>query len=92
MFACLGHDAVVARHDQQGDIDVRRPRDHLTNKALMPRHIDDAKSKLARIKVRESKIDGDSSGFFLRQAVRIFAGQAKNESRFPMVDMAGGTD
>ena len=41
MLLRLGHDPLVRRYHQQGQVDAARPRQHVADEFLMARHVDD---------------------------------------------------
>ena len=58
----------------------------------MPRHIDETKMRFTDPHLGKAQIDRDPAAFFFRQAVGINASQRFDESRFSMIDVAGGPD
>ena len=53
----------------------------------MARHINNAETVAGQFKVRKAKVDGDAALFFLRQPIRIFAGQCLDQCALAVVDM-----
>ena len=90
MLTGLGHDRIVGRHHQDGQIDPGRPGEHILDKALVARHIDDAQPKLPEVERGEANINRDAAGFLLRQAVAVDARQGFHQRGFAVVDVPGG--
>ncbi len=90
MFPRLRHHALVRGDDHQDHVDACRARDHVFDKFLMPRHIDDAQRASRRQRKRgKTQLDGDTSFFFLFETICIRAGQGFNQRCLPVIDMAG---
>ena len=66
MLARLRHHRIIRRHDQHGQINARGPGEHVLDKALVPRHVDDAKPEFAQVQDGKAYINGDSASFLLR--------------------------
>ena len=48
MFLRLGHDPLVRRYHQQGQVDAARPRQHVADEFFMARHVDDPRLAAVR--------------------------------------------
>ena len=93
MLLCLGHDPLVRRHHQQGQVDAARPRQHIADEFLMARHVDDPRlAPIRQVQICKPQLNGNASALFLLQPVRIDAGQGVDQAGFPMVHMARRAD
>ena len=93
MFAGLGHDALVRSDDQQHKIDARRSGHHVAHKAFMARHIHHAHAlAVGQGEVGEAQFNGNAPALFLRQAVRIGAGERLDQNGFAVIYMARRAD
>jgi hypothetical protein len=52
--------------------------------------LDRVSGGILKIEKREAEIDGDTAGFFFRQAVCVGAGEGIDECGFAVVNVAGG--
>ena len=66
MFARLRFDRVIGRDHKQSDIDSRCACQHITNKPLMPRDINDSQAIFTQLQLGKSQIDRNATFFFFR--------------------------
>jgi hypothetical protein len=92
MFAGLGHDGVVGGDDEEDEIDAGGAGDHVADKALVARDVDDAEAATADFGEGEAEVDGHAARLFLGQAVGVDAGEGVDEGGLAVVDMAGGAE
>ncbi len=93
MLHRLGHDALVRRHDQQGQINAAGASQHIADEFFVARHVDDARPAAVRqIQVGEAQLNGDPPLFFLPQPVCLNAGQRPNQAGFAVIHMTGCAD
>ena len=64
VFARLGHDRVVGRHDQHGQVEPGGTGQHVANESLVARHVDDGEMNVVQIERGEAQVDRDSALFF----------------------------
>ena len=89
----LGHHAVVGGDDQQEEVDAGRAGDHGPDEALVARHVDHAQPGPGRqLQLGVAELDGDAALPLLAQAVGVLAGEARDERRLAVVDVAGGAE
>src|SRR3989338_8813084 len=89
----LGHHAVVGRYCEEDEIDAVSAGEHVADKSLMSRDIDDAcLAPVWKVKVGKAQVDGDPALFFFLQSVGILYGQSFDEARFAVVDMSRSAD
>ena len=89
VFTRLGHDGVIGRDDEHGQVEPRRTGQHVADEPLVARHVDEREVIATQIERREAQVDGDSALFFGRQSVGIDAGQCANQGRLAVVDVSG---
>ncbi len=75
MLTGLGHDTLISRDHQGHQINPRRPRYHVADKALMARHIDDAQTMTTgQVEEGKAQLDGNSPSLLLLEAIGIDSG------------------
>ena len=89
MLPCLGHNAIIGRHYQKGNIDGGHSRHHIADKFLVTGNINNGDRF-----IQESKpqVDGHAPGFFLRQPVGVCAGERFDQGGLSVVNMPGSAD
>ena len=92
MLARLRHDRVVRRDDQHGNVDARRTGDHVSNKTLVARNIDNPNLKITGLEMRKPEVNRNPAGFFFRQTIRVNAGQLSDQPGLPVVNVPGRAD
>ena len=92
VLAGLGHDRVVGRDDQHGQVEARRAGQHVADEPLVARHVDHRQAVIADLQRREAQVDRDPALLLGRQAVGVDAGQGPHQRRLAVVDVAGGAD
>ena len=55
-------------------------------------HVNECEVDVARLQMREAKIDSDAARLFFLQAIRIGAGQCAHERALSMVDVTSRAD
>ena len=85
----LGHDALIRRHDQQGQVDAAGPGQHVAHELFVARHIDDARpASVGQIQVGKTQLNGDAPLLLFPQAVGLNACQGPDQTGLSMVHMA----
>src|SRR5215471_11005863 len=75
MLDGLRHDAVVGSDHNKGMIHIADSRQHVLDKALMARHVDEAYEPAIRQRhIRKAEIDGETARLLLRQPICVDAG------------------
>ena len=94
MFLGLRHPAVVSGDGKQGEINRANTRHHIFDEVLVARHVNDpgADFRFRKFKMRESEIDRDATGPFLRQTVRVGASEGFHQRALAVVDVPGSGD
>ena len=91
MFLGLGHHSFVRGHDQKRDVDAADACQHVLDKALVTRNIDDTDlTPAGKSQPGETQVNGHPSGFLLGQAVGVHSRDSCDQCRFAVVDMTGG--
>ena len=89
----LGHDSFVSGHDEHCQVDAADTSEHVLHEALVAWHVDDADFLAVReLQPGETQVYGHLPGFFFFKAVRVDAGECRDQGRLAVVDVAGGTD
>ena len=89
MFTGLGHDRVVCRDYQQGEVESGSTGQHVADEAFMAGHIDHTEFEPREVELREAYVNRDATGFFFWQAVAIDAGESPHQRCLAMIDMSG---
>ncbi len=89
MLARLWHHRIIRRDDEHRQIEPRGASQHVANKFLMPRHVDQGELEVAQLERGESKIDRDAAFLLGREAIGVDARQRIHEGRLTMVNMTG---
>ena len=81
MFPRLRHDRFIRRDHKQHQVDPANAGQHVTDKSLVSRNIDESQPQVLAIgrrqfHMREAKVDGDAPTFFFVQAVRVNPSQS----------------
>jgi hypothetical protein len=86
MLNGLRHDPVVSGHDQKGEIDRPRTSQHVSNKTLMARHINN-RSPLALTQLKGGvAVDyGDAPTLFLKKTVSVNTSQGQDQTGLAMI-------
>ena len=93
VLARLGHHALVGRDDEERRVEAMGPGEHVAHEARVAWHVDDADLAPARERhVRESEVDGHAAALLFGEAVRVDAGESRDERGFAVVDVARGAD
>ena len=93
VFARLGHDAVVGRHDQHQEVDAGRARHHGADEAFVARHVDEAQGvAVARRQIGEAEVDGDAALLLLGQPIGVGARKGPHQRGLAVVDVPGRAD
>src|SRR5438105_11988087 len=87
MLAGLWHHGIVRGHDQNGQVNARGAGQHVLDKALVARHIDDAEAELAQVKNGKTNVNGDAAGFFFGEPVTVDAGKRLHQGSLAVVDV-----
>ena len=79
--------------DEKEEVDARGPGDHVPDKALVSRDVDQRQSAAVRkVERRVAEVDRDPARALLRQAIGVLPGQSPYEPGLAVVDVAGGAD
>jgi hypothetical protein len=90
MLAGLDVRPLVARDDEEDDVDRRRPRDHVLDEPLVARHIDDPDlSPVLEGERGEAEVYCHLPLFFLLEAVGVDARERLDERALAVVDVPG---
>jgi hypothetical protein len=87
MLASLGHHAFVRRNYEKHEINAARTGEHVFDKPLMARYVNESKTNIRDLHFGKTEIDRDPSLFLFGQPVSINARQRLYQSRFSMVDV-----
>ena len=87
VLARLGHHRVVRRDDEHGQVQPRRPRQHVADESLVPRHVDQGKVVGPQRERCEPQVDGDPALLLGGQPVGIHPRQGADQRRLAVVDM-----
>ena len=92
MLFGLRLDAFFGGDDKEDSIDAACACEHIADKELVPRDIDEADAQRAMVSRRcvqrsESQIDGDATALLLGQAIGVNASQCTDERGFAVVDV-----
>src|SRR5580692_1878718 len=95
VFASLRLDRFVRRNHQQHQIDATNSSQHIADKALMPRNIDEPQPQSfatghGQLKIGEANVDGDPTALFFFKAISVDAGECLYQRSFAVVDVACG--
>src|SRR5690625_4010580 len=91
MLARLRFPALVGSNDETDDRYRTDAGEHVTDEALVPRHVDEGDVPPGRQRRPcESQIDGQSAAVFLFPAVGFDAGEGVDEGALAVVDVPGG--
>ncbi len=83
MLAGLGHDRVIGRDDQHGQVEPRRTRQHVADESLVARHVDQGEVIAPQSERGEAQVDGDPALFFRGQPIGVDARQARTRAVLP---------
>ena len=90
MLPRLRHDPLVGRDDHHHQVDAGRPGHHVPDEPLVARDIDDPEGPAVGKGQRgEPEFDRDPPLLFLLEPVGIHAGEALDQRRLAVIDMAG---
>ncbi len=89
MLAGLGHHRVVGRDDQHGQVEPRRPGQHVADEPLVARDVDQGQAAVAQVERGEAQVDRDPALLLGREAVGVDAGQGPDQRRLAVVDVPG---
>ncbi|MPM81160.1 hypothetical protein SDC9_128212 [bioreactor metagenome] len=93
MFARLWHDSLIRGDDQNDDIKTAHSCQHILDKSLMTRDVDESGSSSTRqIKISKPNLDGDSTLLFFFQSIGFNMGQGSNQGRLSMIHMTSCPD
>ena len=97
MLAGLRLDGFVGGDDHQHQVHAAHAGQHVADKALVARHVDEAQPDFfsagrRQFKVGEAEIDGDAAALLFFQTVGINAGQGFDQRGLAVVDVSGGAD
>ena len=93
VLSCLRPRALIGRDHEQHGIHAMHAGQHVFEKALMTRHVDEPHPAAAGQRhVGEAEVDGHATALLLLQPVRVDLGQRLDERRFPVIDVTGGPD
>ena len=89
----LRHDAVVGRDHEQEQVDAAGAGHHGAHEALVTGHVDHAETPSAgQLELGVAQLDRDASLALFAQAVGVGAGQARDQGRLAVIDVAGGAE
>src|SRR5262249_48227162 len=89
VFAGLGHDRVVGRDDEQGQVDAGGPGEHVLDEPLVPGAIDNAEPVVAEVEPGEPDVNGDAASLLFRQPIAVGAREGLDEGGLAVVNVAG---
>ena len=93
VLAGLGHDAIVGRHHQQGQIQAAGAGQHVVHEALVAGYVDEAgEAAVAQVGIDIAQVDGDATRLLFAAAVTGDPGEGLDQRGLAMVDVAGGAD
>src|SRR6266700_5608258 len=79
-------------HEQE-EVDPGGAGDHRPDEALVARDVDERQpTAVGELERRVAEVDRDAASLFLRQPIRVLAGQRPHEPRLAVVDVPGGAD
>jgi hypothetical protein len=89
MFFGLRHHSFVGGDDEQSQVDSSYARQHILDKVLMSRYIDDTYLPAAgQLQPGEAEVDGHAPFLFLSQTVGVYSGEGLYQGGFAVVYMA----
>ena len=92
VLARLRHRPLVARNNEQEQVDPGGPGQHVLDEALMTRHVHDARlDPLSQRQRGEAEIDRQASLPLLFPAVRVNTGECMHQRRLAMIDVSRRT-
>ena len=93
MFGGLRHPTLVRSYHQHDKVHASGTAEHVVDEFFMSWDVYDAGLRaVLEIQMGKTRLNGEPSGLFLRQSVRIDAGQGSDQLRFPVVHMSGSTN
>ena len=93
MLSCLRHYSFISGYNQEGHIDTAYASQHILDKPLVARNVNNADLPTARQShPGKTQINGHLPLLFFRKAVRVNVGQGFNQRGLTVVNVAGGTD
>ena len=93
MLYGLGHNTFVRGDDQHGKVNAPSPGQHIFDEFFVARHIHDPCLRAVRpVQSGKPRLDGNAPALFLRQAVRIGAGERLDQNGFAVIYMARRAD
>ena len=91
VFTSLRHYRLIGGDDEHREVYASNTGEHVVDKALVSRDIDDTDLVAAReFEPREAKVYRQAAFLLLGEPVRVNAGQSLNESGFAVVNVACG--
>ena len=76
MFPRLGHHPFIGGYYQQGRVDASDPGEHVANKVLMARDIDNAEMfPIGQLQPREAQVDRHLPQLFLHEPIGVDSGE-----------------
>jgi hypothetical protein len=92
VLARLGHDRVVRRDDQHGEVEAGRAGQHVADEPLVAGDVDHRQPILAHFQRREAQVDRDPPLLLRRQAIGVHPGEGPHQGGLAVIDVAGGPD
>jgi hypothetical protein len=62
---------------------------HIFDKTLVTRNVDETKANVTQLKVSKPQVDGYAAAFFFRKSVGVSSSQCANERAFAMINVTG---
>ena len=88
----LGHDGVVGRDDEHGEVQSGRAGEHISDETLVTRDVHERDPQPTEFELGETEINGNPPLLLGREAVGINAGQFSDKRGLAVVDMTRGPD
>jgi HAD superfamily hydrolase (TIGR01549 family) len=93
MFCRLGLPAFIGGDDEQADRDTAHTGEHVLDESLVAGHVHKTDFTAGwQGQPGEPEIDRESAPLLFLETVRVHPGESMDETRFAMIDMAGGAN